>query len=98
MPAEWKELTVEAQTGRRGSTLELYRKALKVRRTFATTAPREVEIIDRGKTVLAFRRGPVTVVLNAGTRPVRLPQGKVVVNSGRLVDGKLPPNTAVWIR
>jgi alpha-glucosidase len=98
MPAEWKELTVEAQTGRRGSTLELYRKALKVRRTFATTAPRDVEIIDRGKTVLAFRRGPVTVVLNAGTRPVRLPQGKVLVKSGRLVDGKLPPHTSVWIR
>ena len=98
MPAEWADLTVEAQTGRRGSTLELYRKALKVRRTFATTAPREVEILDRGKTVLAFRRGPVTVVLNAGTRPVSLPRGKVLVNTGRLVGGKLPPNTAVWVR
>ena len=98
MPAEWAGLTVEAQTGKRGSTLELYRKALKVRRTFATTAPREVEILDRATSVLAFRRGPVTVVLNAGTRPVALPKGKVLVNSGRLVDGKLPPNTAVWIR
>jgi alpha-glucosidase len=98
MPAEWKDLTVEAQTGKRGSTLELYRKALKVRRTFAATAPREVEILDRAKTVLAFRRGPLTVVLNAGRRPVSLPKGKVLVNSGRLVDGKLPPDTAVWIR
>ena len=98
MPAEWAGLTVEAQTGKRGSTLEMYRKALKVRRTFATTAPREVEILDRAKTVLAFRRGPVTVVLNAGNRPVALPKGKVLVNSGRLVDGKLPPNTAVWLR
>jgi alpha-glucosidase len=98
MPAEWKDLTVEAQTGRRGSTLELYRKALKVRRSFAATAPREVAILDRAKTVLAFERGPITVVLNAGNRPVALPKGKVLVNSGRLVDGKLPPNTAVWIR
>ena len=97
MPDDWKDLTVEAQTGRRGSTLELYRKALKVRRTFATTAPRDVEILDRGKTVLAFRRGPVTVVLNAGPRPVSLPKGKVLVDSGRLVGGKLPPNTAVWV-
>ena len=48
--------------------------------------------------MLAFRRGPVTVVLNAGNRPVSLPKGKVLVNSGRLVDGKLPPNTAVWVR
>ena len=82
MPAEWAGLTVEAQTGKRGSTLEMYRKALKVRRTFATTAPREVEILDRAKSVLAFRRGPVTVVLNAGNRPVALPKGKVLVNSG----------------
>jgi alpha-glucosidase len=98
MPAEWADLTVEAQTGKRGSTLEFYRKALKLRRTFATTAGERVEMLDRGKTVLAFRRGPVTVVLNAGTRPVNLPSGKVLVNSGRLIDGKLPPNTAVWIR
>jgi alpha-glucosidase len=98
MPAEWADLTVEAQTGRRGSTLEFYRKALKLRRTFATTAGERVEMLDRGKTVLAFRRGPVTAVLNAGTRPVNLPPGKVIVNSGRLADGKLPPNTAVWIR
>ena len=98
MPESWKDLTVEAQTGRRGSTLEMYRKALKVRRTFATTAPREVEILDRAKSVLAFRRGPITVVLNAGNRPVSLPTGKVLVNSGRLVDGKLPPDTAVWLR
>jgi alpha-glucosidase len=98
MPAGWKDLTVEAQTGKRGSTLELYRKALKVRRTFAATAPRDVEILDRAKTVLAFERGPITVVLNAGKRPVSLPRGKVLVNSGRLVDGKLPPDTAVWIR
>ena len=49
MPESWKDLTVEAQTGKRGSTLEMYRKALKVRRSFATTAPREVEILDRGK-------------------------------------------------
>jgi alpha-glucosidase len=98
MPAGWKDLTVEAQTGKRGSTLELYRKALKVRRTFAATAPRDVEILDRAKTVLAFERGPITVVLNAGKRPVSLPRGKVLVNSGRLVEGKLAPDTAVWIR
>ena len=49
MPAEWADLTVEAQTGKRGSTLAFYRKALTVRRTFATTAPREVEILDRAK-------------------------------------------------
>ena len=76
MPAEWAGLTVEAQTGKRGSTLEMYRKALKVRRTFAATAPREVEILDRAKSVLAFRRGPITVVLNCGQSSGRVAQGQ----------------------
>ncbi len=98
MPAEWADLTVAAQTGRRGSTLEFYRKTLRERRRLVATAGPQVEMLDRGKTVLAFRRGPLTVVLNAGRRPVSLPKGRVVVNSGRLAGGKLPPDTAVWIR
>ena len=73
-----------------GSTLEFYRKALKVGGRSPPRLRRDVEILERGETVLAFRRGPLTVVLNAGTPPVPLPEGEVLVYSGRLVDGKLP--------
>ena len=80
----------------RTSTLEFYRAALAARRTFATTAGDDVEMLDLGPDVLAFRRGPVTVVLNCGTAPVALPDGEVLMASGP-VDGTLPADTAVWL-
>jgi alpha-glucosidase len=95
-PAEWAGLHVEAQTGDPESTLEFYRAALAVRRTFATTAGDDVEMLDLGRDVLAFRRGPVTVVLNCGSPPVTLPDGQVLMASGP-VDGTLPADTAVWL-
>ncbi|GAA4700091.1 glycoside hydrolase family 13 protein [Nocardioides conyzicola] len=96
-PADWADLTVEAEEADDDSTLEFYRAALKARRTFATTAGDEVEMLDLGADVLAFRRGPVTVVLNCGTEPVALPDGEAFLASGP-VDGKLPADTAVWLR
>lgn len=95
-PDDWAPLTVAAQTGDPDSTLELYRRALAARRTFATTAGDDVELLDAGPDVLLLRRGPVTVVLNCGAETVPLPAGEVLVASGPL-DGGLPPDTAVWL-
>lgn len=95
-PDDWAPLTVEAETGDDGSTLEFYRAALAVRRTFATTAGDDVEMLDLGPDVVAFRRGPVTAVLNCGTTPVPLPEGDVLMASGP-VAAELAPNTAVWL-
>jgi alpha-glucosidase len=95
-PADWASVTVAAEEADSDSTLSFYRAALAVRRTFATTAGDAVEMLDLGVDVLAFRRGPVTVVLNCGTDPVALPAGEVILASGP-VDGKLPADTAVWL-
>jgi alpha-glucosidase len=96
-PEGWAPLTVEAETGDAGSTLEFYRAALAARRTFATSAGDDVEILDLGADVVAFRRGPVTAVLNCGTAPVALPEGAVFMASGPVGD-TLPPDTAAWLR
>jgi alpha-glucosidase len=104
-PAEWSALTVAAESEDPDSTLSFYRAALAARRTFATTAGDEVELLDPSpssgqrltKDVLAFRRGPITVVLNCGTEPVALPAGELLMSSGPVGDD-LPANTAVWIR
>lgn len=96
-PADWAPLTAEAEAGDPASTLEFYRAALAVRRTFATTAGDDVEVLALGDDVVAFRRGPITALLNCGTEPVGLPTGDVAMASGP-VDGTLPPNTAVWLR
>ncbi len=95
-PATWGDVTVDAQTGVADSTLEFYRAALAARRTFATTAGDEVKILERTGDVLAFTRGPVTVVLNCGTAPVELPAGEVLMASGPVAD-VLPADTAVWL-
>jgi alpha-glucosidase len=95
-PAEWAALTVEAQAADPDSTLSFYRRALAARREQAAAGD-DVELLDLGADVLAFRRGPLTVVLNCGSRPVPMPAGDVVVASGPVTD-RLPGDTAVWLR
>jgi alpha-glucosidase len=96
-PESWKTLTVEAQQDDPASTLTFYRAALEHRRQDATPAGQVVEILDQSQDVLAFRRGPLTVVLNCGAEPAELPSGEVLLSSGPLAEGLLPPDTAAWI-
>ncbi|MFC7361079.1 glycoside hydrolase family 13 protein [Nocardioides astragali] len=96
-PADWAPLTVAAQAADADSTLAFYRDALRVRREFAWSAGDEVEMLDLGAGVLAFRRGPLTVLLNCGAAAVELPEGELLMASGP-VDGKLLADTAAWLR
>ena len=57
----------------------------------------DIAWLDVGADVLAFRRGPVTVVVNCGDDAIELPGGDVVVATEEL-DGRLPANAAVWLR
>jgi len=97
-PKAWAGLTVAAQEGVAGSTLEFYRAALAARRAHALPAPEAVELLDAGDDVLAFSRGDLTVVLNAGQDAVELPAGDVVVASEELEGRLLPADAAVWLR
>jgi len=97
-PEAWAGLTVAAQEGVAGSTLEFYRAALAARRAHALHAPEGVELLDAGDDVLAFTRGDLTVVLNAGQDAVELPAGDVVVASEELEGRLLPADAAVWLR
>lgn len=95
-PDSFGALSVEAQTGVDGSTLEFYRAALAARRQHAVPAGHTVEVTVTGD-VLELRRGDLRVVLNCGDTEVPLPEGEVLVSSGP-VDAALPGNTAVWLR
>ena len=92
-PADWAGLTVEAQTGAEGSTLEFYRAALTARR--ALTPVDTVAVRVEGD-VLLIERGDVTIALNCGASDAPLPAGRVLVASGP-IDGVLPGDTAVWL-
>jgi len=100
-PLDWEPLTVEAQEKAEenggDSTLAFYRRALVARREHALGRGDTIELLTTDGDVLALRRAGLTVVLNAGRTAVELPAGEVVIASGEVADGLLPPDTAVWI-
>lgn len=101
-PAEWAELSVEAQQGVQGSTLELYRSALRLRRTHPDLGAGDaVEWLKAPEGVLALRRGDFVCVANTSTESVRVPSyGRILLTSGEVAetDGetKIPADTTVW--
>lgn len=96
-PADWAGLTVEAQQAEADSTLAFYRRALAARREVFATAD-ETTVAAADGDLLVVRRAGVSVVLNTGKEPVPLPAGEVLISSGPLSDGLLPPDTAAWVR
>jgi alpha-glucosidase len=102
-PHDWSEVAVAEQEADATSVLQHYRRLLATRRALLRDGGgdlgEELELLDLGADVVAYRRGPLTVVLNCGEAPVPLPPGDVVHASGELAaDRSLPPDTAVWLR
>jgi alpha-glucosidase len=97
MPAGWGPVTAAAQAGDPASTWELFGAALRLRRDRPELRRGRVEWLDAPDDVLAYRRGSLSVTLNAGDEPVPRPPGDVVLASGP-VDDVLPADTAVWIQ
>jgi alpha-glucosidase len=99
MPPEWAALTVEKQLADADSTLSFFQHALEIRRSRAEFAGEGIDWLDIAPDALAFARhgGGLRCVLNIGKRPLPLPDGEVLLASAPTVDGKLPPNAAVWL-
>ncbi|MEU3423461.1 alpha-amylase family glycosyl hydrolase [Streptomyces murinus] len=101
-PASWGELSVEAQTGTAGSTLELYRAALAARRAQPDLGAGEaLEWLRAPEGVLAFRRGEFVCVANTTGESVTIPAyGRVLLASGEVAEtggeAKVPADTTVW--
>ncbi|MFC4004577.1 alpha-amylase family glycosyl hydrolase [Prauserella oleivorans] len=101
-PREWAELTVEAELADPGSTLNLYRTALRLRHRLPDTG---LEWLDTEPEVLAFCRAPGFVcTVNFDPAPVRIRRpGRLLVASRwhSALDRDenqvtLPPDTAAW--
>jgi alpha-glucosidase len=98
-PVEFGELAVDRQDGVAGSTLELYREALALRRGRALGAGDLTWHVST-PTVLHFSNSGVRVVVNFGHSPLPLPHGlELILSSGpdAVVAGGLQPNHAVWL-
>ncbi|MEV4713653.1 glycoside hydrolase family 13 protein [Micromonospora sp. NPDC049374] len=105
-PTTWRALSVAAQTGTPGSTLELYRAALRIRHTHPALAGLgDITWLETGPGVLAFQREAgdtvLTCVVNISDAPVVIDgYGTPLVASATLTerDGGhlLPVDAAVW--
>ncbi|WP_406462585.1 glycoside hydrolase family 13 protein [Streptomyces sp. NBC_00111] len=98
-PADWSALSVAAQESDPDSFLSLYRAALALRRERLAVLPEALTWVEAGPGTLCFDRdGGFRCVVNASESAVALPEGAdVLIASGPLADGELPPDTAAWL-
>jgi alpha-glucosidase len=99
----WREYALDRQRGVPGSTYELYRTALRLRRAYRLGVGQLVEQARSGPADLVdVTVAGVRVVTNLGRLPVPVPAGDILIASGELTPGPdrarvLPPDTTVWL-
>jgi alpha-glucosidase len=103
-PASYGALAVDRQLGVPGSTLELYRTLLALRREHALGVGFLSWLGGYPQDVVAFTNEPeagrrLLVITNLGADPVIVPEGsRVLVSSGPLTPaGLIPTDTTVWL-
>lgn len=99
-PPGWGERSVQVQRDDPASMLSLYREALRLRRDLTALGEGTLEWLPGSDgDVLAFRREPeFACAVNLGWVPVELPDHvRLLLASGPLIDGQLPPDTAAWL-
>ncbi|WP_432002609.1 glycoside hydrolase family 13 protein [Streptomyces sioyaensis] len=100
-PADWRALTVAAQTGDPASTLELYRTALSLRRRLPGLGDGPMTWVSAPDGVLAFHRPGLLCTVNTLDRDLAFPapgtpllaSTPVTVNDGSAV---LPGDSCTW--
>ncbi|MGW2048786.1 glycoside hydrolase family 13 protein [Streptomyces sp. NPDC001858] len=108
-PPSFARYAAEAQSGVEGSTLELYRTALRLRRkllsgeelTWLSTTTDTPGVLYFARSDVAWR-----CITNLSSAPVPLPPGEVLLTStlvddhepgGGVLEGTLPPDTTAWL-
>jgi alpha-glucosidase len=102
-PVSWSALSVEAQEGARGSTLNRVRAATAVRRTQPALQRGSFEWVREMCVdgVIAFRRAvagspSVVCVANMSANPTSPVVGTVLCSSNEVSGGIVPPDTTAW--
>ncbi|WP_069766368.1 glycoside hydrolase family 13 protein [Streptomyces sp. LUP47B] len=99
-PDAWKSYTAEANQADRTSMLQLYRSALRLRRTNPGLRGEEFRWLDSPPGTLLFERGTgLLCAVNLSDQPIPLPDASSpLIASGPLgKDGVLPPDTTVLL-
>lgn len=95
-PSVWSVYARDAQAGQDGSTLEMYTRALRLRRDRGLATATLVLEDSAAPDVLSFRVGHLRVFANTGNTDAPLPDGAVVLSSAPVGD-TLPADTTVWV-
>lgn len=94
-PPSFAGLAADVQAGEIGSTLEMYRAGLALRKRYFVHDER-LAWIDLGQDLLAFERGTgVVCALNYGIEAVPLPTGQLLLSSTGDLD-VIPSEGCVW--
>lgn len=97
-PNWWGNYSAENQEHDPNSTLNLYRKALEIRKTEIGLGDGELEWLNMSNQVLAFKRpGNFACIVNFG-EAFKIPNGEVLIASTPIKDGILPEDGALWMR
>ena len=101
-PPEWGRYSVGSQLADEHSFLSLYRAALRLRRDHPALGRGTLRWLDpdpETPDLLCFAREPGFVfAANFGAAPAPLPaHGEILLASGPVTSGSLPPDTAAWL-
>jgi alpha-glucosidase len=93
-PETYAKLSRNLQESDAGSTLNLYKQALAIRKDLKLgEGSFDWLSVDD---VLSYQNGNLSVVHNFSNAPVDL-NGKVLLSSAQLVNGQLSPNDTAWV-
>jgi alpha-glucosidase len=99
-PDDWGIYSVERQAGDPGSMLELYRKAMRMRRSLPALGDGSMQWLSMPDGALGFAREPgFLCVVNYTAEPVALPpDAEVLLASDEFEFGAgVPADTTVWL-
>jgi alpha-glucosidase len=97
-PASYADYSRDRQTGVEGSTLEMYREALELRKEL-NLGSGSFEWVKEfcGETSLGFLNQGILVIHNFGTDSLALPEGELLATSSPASQA-IEPNQTVWLR
>jgi alpha-glucosidase len=98
-PEIYAEYSRDLQEGVEGSTLEMYKHALKVRKELGLGHGSFDWVPEfTNETTLGYRNGNVLVIHNFGTRAIEKPSGVVIASSQNGASVALEPDQTVWLQ
>ena len=96
-PAEWTALTAEAEAADPGSTLSLYREAMRIRRSRLAGGEPLAWLPSPSGTLLFARGERLRCAVNFSGAPLTLPPGRSTLLASAPVSGNaLEPDAAAW--